>query len=190
MKNELKKFIQCPKCNKGYVTHVGDHYYCSSSNDVCNFMIPSNLYDAKITKSLMVSLINKGFLEPMFIGLKVFKNKPEVNGFITLSKEANLEFKFPNNFPISKCPKCKKENVYQKYSENKESIYYGCKNYKSCGFYLPFMYRNKPLWIKDIIKLCEFKRISKQYLSKEEKKYTLDIFLNPHDFKIKTSMDK
>jgi len=186
-KIELKKFIECPACKTGHIVHSGDHYYCTTDNRLCNFMIRSDQFGAKITKTLMQNLIKNRFIEPMYIGLNVYKNSDPVNGFIVISKHNRVEFIYPNYFPLVKCPKCKKDDVIMKYNGKNESLYYGCKDWKNCGFTLPYIFRNKPFKIKDIKLLCSFETISKTYKSKNDKAYTVNVYLD-NDLKIKANL--
>ena len=177
MKNELKEFIECPNCETGQIIHAGDHYYCTTDNRICDFMIRSDQYGAKITKGRMVTLIKNRFLEPMYIGLQVFPNQAPVNGFIIITDENKVGFAYPNKLPVCVCPKCRKNQVIMKYSDKNDSYFYGCLD-RNCGFTLPYAYRNKALRFSDIEKLCGGQKLTKEYKSKAGKNYTINVFLD------------
>lgn len=182
IQSEFKKFEVCPCCKKGHIIHTNDHYYCNQPNEICNFYIPSVFLDEiKITKTKMVSLIRNGFLEPMYVNV-YFREKMS-NGWVVL-KDNKVSFIYGNYFSIVQCPKCSKNDVIMRYSEKKDFLFYTCKDY-DCNFFIPQTFRNKPIKVKDVIKLCAFEKVAKQFVSKNDKKYTLNLFLD-NEFKLVT----
>lgn len=175
---ELKKFIECPSCETGHIVHAGDHYYCTTDKRLCGFILRSDQYGMKITKGMMRYIISNGFNEPMGLELKVFNDKPPVNGFIIIKEDGKVGFAFPNKNPVCLCPKCKTKNIIMKYSDKKESYYYSCEDWRECKLYLPFNFRNKPFYFKEIKKLCSGKMITKEFKSKQDKAYTANVFIN------------
>lgn len=186
MDSKLKEFIECPSCKTGKIVHVGSNYFCNSKT--CNFMIPRIIYGSTITKSKMISLVRNKFIEPMLIGLDVFKGNKTVNGFITLSNYNKVEFSYPKYLPVSRCPKCINNQIIMRYSSFNDSLFYACTDYKLCKFTIPYIFREKPFTFKNIKRICEFDKITKEYTSKNNKKYTVNVFLDRKDLKIKTEM--
>lgn len=178
IEQSLKDFGNCPKCNKGHIIHAGN-YYCSS--DKCNFMINEYFYNIKITKTRLKMLLNKYHIEELFL---IELKEKLVRGFIIFNpKTLKLEVRFPNNLPLSVCPKCKKNYVVLKYSEKNDSTFYGCLDYKGCKFTLSSHYRDKKISFNNLKSLCDGKTISKEILSKNGFKYTISLKLND-SFKI------
>ena len=175
---ELKKLIECPSCESGYIVHVGDHYYCTTDKRLCGWMLKSNQYGLKITKGIMRYIVSNGFNEPMGINMKVFNNKPPVDGFIVTKDDGKIGFSYSTQNPVCACPKCQSKNIVMRFSHNKESYFYACEDWKSCKLTLPFIFRNKAFYFKDIQKLCEGRIITKEFKSKADKKYTANVFLN------------
>lgn len=187
LESELTPLAKCPACESGIIVHVADHYFCNQDKAVCDFMVRSDHYGVKMTKSMLKSLISNRFLEPLIPKLNVFPGKDPVNGFIVITEENKVGFLYPNKFPIAECPKCKKNNLLMRHSEANNSLFYACEDYKSCKATLPFEFRGKPLYKKDIEKLVKGKPLIKELVSKANKKYTVSIFLDDN-MKLSTSL--
>lgn len=182
MLTELKNIVNCPSCKVGAINHKKGMFICN--NDDCNYYLPGQFFGVKLSKTKIISLVKKGFVEPMEKRI-VIKDKEPFPAFLTLNKELKIQFKLDKDFPVTRCPKCKKDHVIMRYSSNKNSFYYSCKN-SECDFYLPYIYREKPFSIDNIKKLCALKKISKTYLDKVRREYTVWVFLGKEDYKIKT----
>lgn len=188
IQNKLSELAKCPACEKGMIIHVADHYYCDQGKDNCGFMVRSDQYGVKMTKTMLKTLIANRFLEPLIPGLRVFPGKDPVNGFIVLTEENKVGFLYPNKFPVAKCPKCKEKNIIMKFSEQYNSLFYGCEDYKNCKLTFPFLFRKqKPLYRKDIEKLITGSELQKELVSKKNQKYTVSLYLDD-DMNIATSL--
>lgn len=185
METDLKHLVKCPKCKDGHIIHVGGKYICTD-NHICDFVVEGNVYGYNIKKTALINLVKHGYIEPMFKKLYVYSKTETVMGFIILNTENEVDFKYGSEYPICKCPKCGEHNIHMKYSQKYDSFFYGCKDYNDCKFTLPHIYRDKPFTLKNIVKLCSMKPLTRTYKSKKGQLYTVEVFIDKEKFKLDT----
>ncbi len=155
---KIKKGItseKCPKCNKGTILKGKTAFGCSNYKNGCDFRLPFNFMDKKISENQLIRLLKKGCT----VNLKGFKtNEGQAEGLVRFNKQFHLILeekknsvstenttRVPNQIP---CPKCKKGKIL------KGKTAYGCSNFnKGCDFV--FSYDN-------IRKLAKGKNLTKE----------------------------
>ncbi|SFD19980.1 type IA DNA topoisomerase [Algibacter pectinivorans] len=125
----------CPKCKQGKIIKGKTAYGCTAYKSGCNFVMPFNFLDKKISEKQFLRLLTKGST----VNLKGFKTDAgAVEGLVRFDenyklklepKQAKVKAK-PNELA---CPKCKTGTVI------KGKTAYGCSAYKSgCDFKVTF----------------------------------------------------
>jgi len=126
------KDITCPKCKKGTLLKGGSAYGCSGYASGCDFRLPFEFLEKKISVNQFKRLLNKGAT----VLLKGFKKEGEkINGTLKFNEVFELELKEESKKEDGKirCPKCKKGNVIR------GSTAYGCSEFKAgCDFRYSF----------------------------------------------------
>ena len=126
------KDITCPKCKKGTLLKGGSAYGCSGYASGCDFRLPLEFLEKKISVNQFKRLLNKGAT----VLLKGFKKEGEkINGTLKFNEVFELELKEESKKEDGKirCPKCKKGNVIR------GSTAYGCSEFKAgCDFRYSF----------------------------------------------------
>ena len=130
---------KCPKCNKGTILKGKTAFGCSEFKNGCDFRLPFNFRDKKISENQYIRLLQK----KCTVNLKGFKTENgETEGLIRFDEQFNLilEVKKTSKKPSSNevpdkitCPKCHKGTIL------KGKTAYGCSDYKNgCDFRFSF----------------------------------------------------
>jgi len=128
---------KCPKCKKGNMLKGKSAYGCSEYNKGCDFRLPFNFLDKKISENQYIRLLQK----KCTVNLKGFKTETgETEGLIRFDEQFNMVLeemktsKKPNEVPDKiSCPKCHKGTIL------KGKTAYGCSDYKNgCDFRFSF----------------------------------------------------
>ena len=159
-KQDKKKGITqqtCPKYKKGTLLKGTSAYGCSNYKTGCNFKLPFNFMDKKISENQFIRLIQKGAT----VNLKGFNSENEkVDGIIGFNSDFNLTLKrkeVVKDNSVQICPKCKKGHLL------KGKTAYGCSEYKiGCDFRFSFeeirqKAKNKKLTKELVIKIISQK---------------------------------
>jgi len=134
-KNEKKKSagkpakeMICPKCKKGKLLKGKAAWGCSEWNNGCHFKIPFKCFGKKLTDKQIAALISKG-KSPLIKGFDYHALK--VDGRLLLKGEhaIRLQTEIKDG---SVCPKCNTGKIL------KGKTAWGCSNYKTCDFRVPF----------------------------------------------------
>ncbi len=137
-KKKLNTVLVCPKCKNGNVIKGKTAFGCNEFKNGCDFKIPFELMNKKLTDSQIKTLIEKGKTS-IIKGFDFNGNKKD--GILKLTSNFNVEFeekqaitqKNKKEKTPAICPKCKKGNVI------KGNSAYGCSNWKSgCDWRLAF----------------------------------------------------
>ena len=139
----------CPKCKKGNMLKGKAALGCSNFKNGCDFKVPFELMNKKLSESQILTLIEKG-KTAVIKGVDVGGAKK--NGFLKLTPLFNIEFEEGAASPQVKkevasniCPKCKSAAII------KGNSAYGCGNWKNgCSFRLPYEFMSKQLNIAAI----------------------------------------
>ena len=125
----------CPKCKKGTLVKGKKAYGCSAFKTGCNFILPFNFENKKISENQYIRLLQKGST----VNLKGFKTSTgTLEGLLRFDESFKLKLepkmgstkKMPNELA---CPKCKKGQII------KGKTAYGCSDYKlGCDFKMTF----------------------------------------------------
>ena len=140
--SSTKVSMQCPKCKKGTVVKGKTRYGCTQYTDGCDFAIPFEFLDKKISDVQIKRLVEKGST----VKLKGFKtsggtgegmvviNEYKQAVFKPLSEvTSNTQNKKTSSNDMPTCPKCKKGKLI------KGKTAYGCSLWKtSCDFKISF----------------------------------------------------
>lgn len=143
----------CPKCKTGKLLKGSSAFGCSEYKNNCNFKIPFEIYEKKVSENQIIRLIDKGCTT----NLKGFTlNDKKVEGLIRFDDDFTLKLEPKQNVIANKvkqsfnnkeiassktrndsdkipCPKCKKGTIL------KGKTAYGCSEYKNgCDFLYPF----------------------------------------------------
>lgn len=129
----------CPKCQKGMLLKGKASYGCGEWKEGCNFRLPFEFLNKKISEKQLVRLVSKGAT----VKLKGFKEgETKIDGVITFDAAFNLKLqavvpkdssKKPTSSDCITCPKCQKGTVI------KGKTAYGCSAWKSgCNFRFEF----------------------------------------------------
>ena len=127
----------CPKCKKGTLLRGKTAYGCSAFKQGCNFTLPYNVHNKKISEKQYIRLLQKGST----VNLKGFKTDDgSIEGLLRFAENFSLilEPKAKSaKLIVSKdenhCPKCKTGHII------KGKTAYGCSAYKSgCDFKVTF----------------------------------------------------
>ncbi|CAM1333321.1 DNA topoisomerase 3 [Tenacibaculum aestuariivivum] len=130
---------KCPKCKNGQLLKGSTAYGCAAYKSGCNFKLPFDFMDKKISENQLIRLIDKGCTT----NLKGFKKgSDKIEGLVRFDASFNLKLE-PKQVAVQKtsqsdtekitCPKCKKGTVLKGKSA------YGCSNYKNgCNFVFTF----------------------------------------------------
>ena len=159
-KQDKKKGITqqtCPKCKKGTLLKGTSAYGCSNYKTGCNFKLPFNFMDKKISENQFIRLIQKGAT----VNLKGFNSENgKVDGIIGFNSDFNLTLRrkeVVKDNSVQICPKCKKGHLL------KGKTAYGCSEYKiGCDFRFSFeeirqKAKNKKLTKELVIKIISQK---------------------------------
>ena len=129
---------ECPKCKKGQLLKGSTAYGCAAYKTGCDFKLPFNFMDKKISENQLIRLLDKGCTT----NLKGFNNgnikieglvRFDTNFQLKLEKKQATTLKNTKSTEIISCPKCKKGTVLKGKSA------YGCSDYKSgCNFVFTF----------------------------------------------------
>ena len=125
----------CPKCKKGNLLKGKSAFGCSQYKSGCDFKLPFNFAEKKISENQFIRLLQKGST----VNLKDFKTQ---NGTVEglLRFDENFQLKLEPKKTVDKptsdaltCPKCKTGTVL------KGKAAYGCSGYKNgCNFKVTF----------------------------------------------------
>tara|TARA_R110002049_G_scaffold114302_2_gene265432 strand:- start:19401 stop:21644 length:2244 start_codon:yes stop_codon:yes gene_type:complete len=127
----------CPKCNSGSLLKGKSAYGCSLYGKSCDFTLPFNFGDKKISDKQYIRLLTKGST----VNLKGFKIEGQTSEGL-LRFDDNFKLKFEPKQTAKKesikagdsCPKCKTGQIL------KGKTAFGCSNYKSgCDFRVGFL---------------------------------------------------
>ncbi|PKH51284.1 DNA topoisomerase III [Tenacibaculum sp. Bg11-29] len=132
---------ECPKCKKGKLLKGSTAYGCSGYKNGCDFKLPFDFMDKKISENQLIRLIDKGCTT----NLKGFKQgDAKIEGLVRFDDVFNLKLE-PKQVSVRAesrttetpdtitCPKCKKGTVLKGKSA------YGCSDYKNgCKFVFTF----------------------------------------------------
>jgi len=136
----------CPKCSSGQLLKGSAAYGCSAYKNGCDFTLPFEFMDKKISESQFIRLLDKGCTT----NLKGFKQgSDKIEGLVRFDDNFNLKFEpkkgVVTNEKITSsqtprndnekitCPKCSKGIVLKGKSA------YGCSEYKNgCDFVFTF----------------------------------------------------
>ncbi|WBX70136.1 DNA topoisomerase 3 [Tenacibaculum retecalamus] len=129
---------ECPKCKKGQLLKGSTAYGCSGYKSGCDFKLPFEFMDKKISENQLIRLIDKGCTT----NLKEFKHgNDKIEGLVRFDDNFNLKLEQKQtsvkseskNTETITCPKCKKGAVLKGKSA------YGCSHYKNgCDFVFTF----------------------------------------------------
>jgi DNA topoisomerase-3 len=126
----------CPKCKKGKLLKGTTAYGCSSYKEGCDFRLPFEFLNKKISDTQFKRLLKKGAT----VTLKGFKRDGnKIDGIVQFDESFALQLLQDEKKTDEKksgvlsCPKCKKGTVI------KGGTAYGCSEYKSgCDFRYSF----------------------------------------------------
>ena len=127
----------CPKCSEGHLIKGKSAYGCSNFKHGCQFILPFNFREKKISEKQYLRLLQKGST----VNLKGFKsNQGNVEGLIRFDDNFQLVLEQKKVVEttsaapeVLSCPKCKKGTVI------KGKTAYGCSHYKQgCDFRVTF----------------------------------------------------
>ena len=132
---------ECPKCKNGQLLKGSSAYGCSGYKSGCDFKLPFEYMDKKISENQLIRLIDKGCTT----NLKGFKHgNNKVEGLVRFDDNFNLKLEQKQTSVKAQskttkasekiiCPKCKKGTVLKGKSA------YGCSHYKNgCDFVFTF----------------------------------------------------
>ncbi|NKI25837.1 DNA topoisomerase 3 [Arenibacter sp. 6A1] len=136
----------CPKCKEGQLLKGKTAYGCSKYKTGCDFVLPFNFMDKKISEKQLIRLLQKGCT----VNLKGFKTSAGTQEGLVRFNDAFEMILEPKKKTVKvpetlSCPKCKKGTVI------KGKTAYGCSQYSSgCDFRYAFddikkKAANKPL---------------------------------------------
>ena len=143
---------ECPKCKKGHLLKGSKAYGCSEYNKTCDFLLPFEFSEKKISENQLIRLLDKGSttnlkgfktgtgkIEALIRFDENFKLKLEPKAVIanevkqSVKNDEITSSRTPRNDEKFSCPKCKKGTVI------KGKTAYGCSEYKSgCDFVFTF----------------------------------------------------
>ncbi|WP_179315268.1 type IA DNA topoisomerase [Winogradskyella undariae] len=135
-KTETLVGSSCPKCKSGALLKGKSAYGCSHYGKTCDFTLPFNFGDKKISEKQFIRLITKGST----VNLKGFKIDGQTQeGLIRFDEAFKLKFEPKQTAKKAAikagdvCPKCKTGTVL------KGKTAFGCSNYKTgCDFRINF----------------------------------------------------
>jgi DNA topoisomerase-3 len=145
VKKEKTATVTCPKCKTGDMLKGKTAFGCSNFKNGCDFKVPFNLMNKKLSDNQLLTLIEKG-KTPVIKGFDVGGAKKD--GILKLTSSFNVEFeekeaaspKAKKEPALFTCPKCKKNTLIKGKSA------YGCGNWNSgCNFRLPYEFMGKQL---------------------------------------------
>lgn len=144
-KSAKSDVVICPKCKKGNILKGKSALGCSNFKNGCDFKVPFELLNKKLSESQILTLIEKG-KTAVIKGFDIGGAKKD--GILKLSPSFNVEFeektatapKAKKEAAPNVCPKCKNAVII------KGNSAYGCSNWKNgCNFRLPYEFMGKPL---------------------------------------------
>ena len=126
----------CPKCKKGTILKGNSAYGCSNFKNGCNFLLPFQFKNKKISEKQYMRLLQKDST----VNLRGFEtDQGSVEGLVRFDTNFQLVLEPKKAAPKQKdteeipCPKCKKGHIL------KGKTAYGCSNFKNgCDFRFPF----------------------------------------------------
>jgi DNA topoisomerase-3 len=135
---------ECPKCKNGNVLKGKTAFGCSNFKNGCDFKIPFELMNKRLSDNQILTLAEKG-KTPVIKGFDVGCAKRD--GILKLTSTFNIEFEEKAATPaklkkeaVLTCPKCKSGTVI------KGNTAYGCSKWKAgCNFRLPYVFMGKEL---------------------------------------------
>lgn len=144
VKDETRDVIDCPKCKSGSVLKGKTAFGCSSFKNGCDFKIPFELMNKRLSDTQILTLAEKGKTS-VIKGFDVGGTKKD--GILKLTSTFNIEFEEkavvpakPKKEAVLTCPKCKNAAVI------KGNAAYGCSGWKNgCNFRLPYEFMGKEL---------------------------------------------
>ncbi|GET31655.1 DNA topoisomerase III [Prolixibacter bellariivorans] len=136
-KEKAEKEVQltCPKCGKGTVLKGKSAWGCSAFRDGCDFRLPFELLEKKLTDNQIKQLIEKkktGVIKGFTQGGE------KVDGKLVLTDDFNIELEEKEEEKLT-CPKCKQGTIV------KGKTAWGCTNFQNCSLRIPFSFMNKGL---------------------------------------------
>lgn len=148
---------ECPKCKNAKLLKGTTAYGCSGYKNGCDFKLPFDFMDKKISENQLIRLIDKGCTT----NLKGFKQgNDKIEGLVRFDNAFNLKLepkkgakKTVKNSDTIACPKCKKGTILKGKSA------YGCSDYKNgCDFMFSFdnikkMANGQPLTKELVLKI-------------------------------------
>jgi DNA topoisomerase-3 len=129
---------ECPKCKSGTMLKGKSAFGCSNFKNGCDFKIPFDLLEKRLTDSQILALAEKGKTS-VIKGFLMGGVKKD--GILKLTDSFNIEFEEKDAAPAKAkkedgplvCPKCRSGNIM------KGNSAYGCSNWKSgCSVRFPF----------------------------------------------------
>ncbi len=149
---EKNEAVVCPKCKKGTMLKGKTAFGCSDFKNGCDFKVPFELMEKKLSDHQISTLIQKG-KTPVIKGFD--QGGVKKDGILKLTSSFQIEFEEkeavaskakPARLTTTKesgsnvCPKCNTGAVIKGNSS------YGCSNWKNgCHFRLPFQFMSKQL---------------------------------------------
>ena len=131
-----KRSIVCPKCKKGEVIKGNQAWGCTSYREGCDFRLPFEFSQKKLSETNIISLCRKGRSGEF---KTVGPDKIETSGHIVLRSDFSLTFE-PKVQEELRCPRCKKGVIV------KGNSAWGCAEFRNgCQVRLPFIFMGKVL---------------------------------------------
>ncbi len=136
VKKSIKGLVgkECPKCKQGKLLKGSKAYGCSKYNDDCDFLLPFEFKDKKMSENQLIRLVDKGST----VNLKGFNEKGiKIDGVVVFDEDYTLKLNAKEKKIIAPetltCPKCKQGTIL------KGSRAYGCSLHKTgCSFMMTF----------------------------------------------------
>ncbi|MCK5742127.1 MAG: DNA topoisomerase III, partial [Chlorobi bacterium] len=140
---------KCPKCGKANVIKGKTAYGCSDWKNGCDFRMPFEFADKKLTDKQADEILIKG-KSSLIKGLEIEGRK--INGYISFDENFQLIFeeKTIDAILASKCPKCGGGTIIKGKSA------YGCTRWNSgCDYRIPFVLNGKTLSEKEVLQILK-----------------------------------
>ncbi|BDC99699.1 DNA topoisomerase 3 [Persicobacter psychrovividus] len=127
--------MTCPKCTKGKLLKGKTAYGCENvRHQQCNLILPFEFMGKKITDAQWYRLLEKND-SGMIKGFQ--KDGQKVSGKLSFTPDFKLQLQEKAEDTL-KCPICNANTI-------KGKTAYGCEQYKTCGFKIPFENYGKKL---------------------------------------------
>ena len=159
----------CPKCNIANVVEGKSYFFCQKYKNGCDFIIPKNLYGAKITTTEVKKILARKETKPLemsIIDKATGKKKewtcpicynPEKQGIDFVRKQKGNSSYVSQGTPIGLCPKCKKE----------QALYHGscckCDGPNGCGWFVSSNLKGTTFTKEEFKKLFDGEIVNKKF---------------------------